>query len=171
MPAPSTSSRARSLSCVITDSASFYGKIAGDDQLVFRAHTPGAGPGAMVVEEHHVTRFHEKSVLAPNAVALRDYDFTRPLLDLTSTVSARSLEPTVPVDLAALPIKKSMLDVVSFRSLDRVRERLGARERGRVTGHVLREERGFEEEAGTVDQHGASMRRARWPGQRQRGVL
>ena len=31
---------------------------------------------------------------------------------------------TVPVDLAALPIKKSMLDVVSFRSLDRVRERL-----------------------------------------------
>jgi type VI secretion system secreted protein VgrG len=84
---------------IITDSQSFYGKIVGDDQLVFRAHTPGAGPGAMVVEEHHVTRFHEKSVLAPSAVALRDYDFTRPLLDLTSTVSARSLEPTVPVDL------------------------------------------------------------------------
>lgn len=31
---------------------------------------------------------------------------------------------SVPVDLGALPLKKSMLDVVAFRSLDRVRERL-----------------------------------------------
>jgi energy-coupling factor transporter ATP-binding protein EcfA2 len=31
---------------------------------------------------------------------------------------------TVPVDVAAIPLKKSVLDVVAFRSLDRVRERL-----------------------------------------------
>jgi hypothetical protein len=31
---------------------------------------------------------------------------------------------TVPVDMAQIPLKRSMLDVVAFRSLDKVRERL-----------------------------------------------
>jgi type VI secretion system secreted protein VgrG len=84
---------------IIADRASFYTPIEGDPQLIFRAHASTAGAGAMVTEEHHVTRFHQKSSIASGAVALRDYDFTRPLLDLTSTVSARSDDPSVPVEL------------------------------------------------------------------------
>ncbi len=82
---------------VMADSASFYVPIAGDDNLVFRPHL-GSG-GGMTVEEFHVTRFRSRQALEPNAVALRDYDFKRPMFDLTSTVAARSETRSTGADL------------------------------------------------------------------------
>jgi len=81
---------------VMADAASFYATIAGDDQLVFRENK---AIGGMLLEERHVTRFRSRSIVTPNKVALRDYDFARPLLDLSSSAA-----PVAPPAMSELEI-------------------------------------------------------------------
>jgi type VI secretion system secreted protein VgrG len=75
---------------VLIDSARTYAPIAGDPGLVFRQQI---GDGAMKAEEHHVLDFRLRARVEPQSVVLRDYDFRRPLLDLTSAAPDASAAP------------------------------------------------------------------------------
>jgi len=67
---------------VFSDSVSGYSRLDGDPVLLFRPET-GSG-GALQTEERFVSDLRVASRIASSAVVLRDYDFKRPLLDLTS---------------------------------------------------------------------------------------
>jgi type VI secretion system secreted protein VgrG len=64
---------------VLGDSASAHEPLAGDATLLFRAET---GQAPTVGE--HITRVARAHRLLPHKVALRDFDFERPTLDLTT---------------------------------------------------------------------------------------
>ncbi|MEO7327166.1 MAG: type VI secretion system tip protein TssI/VgrG, partial [Minicystis sp.] len=66
---------------IFADSAHSYPPIPGDRVLVYR---PQQGEGAMHAEENQVQDFRARARVESNAVAMRDYDFRRPLLDLES---------------------------------------------------------------------------------------
>ena len=64
---------------VLGDAASAHEPIAGESTLLFRAET---GQAPTVGE--HITRVAHTHRLLPDKVALRDFDFERPTLDLTT---------------------------------------------------------------------------------------
>ncbi len=69
---------------VLGDSPGAFGEIGGDPVVPFR-------PGAAQVDDEdveHVTSAARRDARCPASAALRDYDFLRPELDLTATVSA-----------------------------------------------------------------------------------
>lgn len=66
---------------VLADSARTYAPINGDPGLLFRQQI---GDGAMKADENHILDFRLRSRIEPTRVVLRDYDFRRPLLNLTS---------------------------------------------------------------------------------------
>ncbi|MFO0758617.1 MAG: type VI secretion system tip protein TssI/VgrG [Byssovorax sp.] len=70
---------------VLADRSPACPAIAGDPALVYR---PQTGDGALRAEEDHVLAFHLQTRVEPSSVVLRDYDFRRPLLDLTSRATA-----------------------------------------------------------------------------------
>ncbi|MFO0757230.1 MAG: type VI secretion system tip protein TssI/VgrG [Byssovorax sp.] len=72
------------------DSAHAYPALGGDPALVFREQR---GDGAMHAEENHVIELRAETRIEPNTVTMRDYDFRRPLLDLTSTVKSAADAP------------------------------------------------------------------------------
>lgn len=76
---------------VFGDAAEVYAPIDGDEVLSFRPAVPG---GALIAEERHVSAFRSRSSLEPTHVLVRDYDFTRPSLDLRSAASASELAPS-----------------------------------------------------------------------------
>jgi len=73
---------------VLGDSAEVYTPIDGPEDLSFR---PAPSGGALTIEESHVTAFRSRTSLEPTDVLLRDFDFTRPSLDLRSTADAAEL--------------------------------------------------------------------------------
>ena len=68
---------------VIVDSQSSYAPIEGDE-----ATLPYAPPTGMKVEEEHVFRFRIGQAVRPGKVALADYNFENPALDLGSSSDA-----------------------------------------------------------------------------------
>lgn len=65
----------------LADDAHAYPAIAGDAALVYRHQQ---GEGSMHAAENHVLDFRPRTCVEPTAVVMRDYDFRRPKLDLTS---------------------------------------------------------------------------------------
>lgn len=69
----------------LADAPELYATIPGNPELAYR-YQSHAGAG-LTLEERHVTYFSTKSSIEPTSVLLRDFDFTRPTLDLRSTSS------------------------------------------------------------------------------------
>lgn len=67
---------------VMVDEAQLAPPISGSPELVFRQESPGMPP-----RENHVLAFAHERRLAPARVRMRDYDFHRPLMELTGTAS------------------------------------------------------------------------------------
>jgi type VI secretion system secreted protein VgrG len=65
----------------LADDAHSYPLIDGDAHLLFRQQQ---GEGAMHAAEDHVLDFRPRTRVESTAVVMRDYDFRRPKLDLTS---------------------------------------------------------------------------------------
>lgn len=65
---------------VVADSPRTYGTLPGGAELRFRYDTGGS----MVLEEDMVTDFRSRAGLETTVLTLRDYDFERPGLDLTT---------------------------------------------------------------------------------------
>ena len=82
---------------VLADGVHAYAPIAGDPALVYR---PQSGDGTMKAEENQVLDFRPRTRVEPSRVVMRDYDFQRPLLDLTSAAPAADVTLT---DVPSLP--------------------------------------------------------------------
>jgi type VI secretion system secreted protein VgrG len=67
---------------VLVDAPAAHEPIAGESTLVFRPST-----GALAFSEH-VATFRYREAIRPGKVTLRDYNFKKPLLDLTSADAA-----------------------------------------------------------------------------------
>ena len=78
---------------VLGDDAQAYPPIDGDPALVYRREI---GDGAMRPDENQILDFRARTRVEPTAVVLHDYDFRRPMLDLTGAAPAA-------MDAAALP--------------------------------------------------------------------
>jgi type VI secretion system secreted protein VgrG len=84
----------------VTESLSFgdnvhsYPAIAGDAALIYRHQQ---GEGSMHAAEPHVLDFRARSRVESSAVAMRDYDFRRPRLDLRS--SAANADAPIPLEV------------------------------------------------------------------------
>src|ERR1700722_18425911 len=70
---------------VLCDDPSGYVPIDGDPGLAFLAES---GRSAVSTKENNVSDFRVRSSIEPGSVVLRDYDFQRPLLDLTARADA-----------------------------------------------------------------------------------
>jgi type VI secretion system secreted protein VgrG len=81
-------------SLVFGDNVHSYPAIAGDTGLIFRQQQ---GEGSMHAAEPHVLDFRARSRVESSAVAMRDYDFRRPRLDLRS--SAASADAPIPLEV------------------------------------------------------------------------
>lgn len=81
----------------LSDTAHAYAPIAGDPALVYR---PQSGDGAMNAEENQVLDFRLRARVESSAVVLRDYDFQRPMLNLTGAAPAPEV---ILSDVPALP--------------------------------------------------------------------
>ncbi len=79
---------------VFGDNAHAYRAIAGDSALVYRQQQ---GEGSMQAAEDQVLDFRARSHVESSAVAMRDYDFRRPLLDLKS--GAESPDAPIPLEV------------------------------------------------------------------------
>jgi type VI secretion system secreted protein VgrG len=71
---------------VLADDANHYGRVIGDPTLLYREHA-GEESG-LRIEERQVFAFRAATALTSSAVALRDYDFRRPLLELSAGTGA-----------------------------------------------------------------------------------
>ena len=91
----------------LADSAHSYAPIDGDPKLVYRHQT---GDGAMKAEENQVLDFRLRTRMEPTAVVMRDYDFRRPKLDLTSTTSALVSSAQDPTTTRPLEHRKDELN-------------------------------------------------------------
>jgi type VI secretion system secreted protein VgrG len=81
---------------VLADGVHGYGPIDGDPGLVYRHQT---GDGSMKAEENQVLDLRAHTRIEPTAVVMHDYDFQRPMLDLTSRAPA----PGAPAPVGAVP--------------------------------------------------------------------
>jgi type VI secretion system secreted protein VgrG len=71
------------------DDAAAYPPIDGDPEMVERRQS---GESAIEAAENQVNGFHLRTRIEPTAAVIRDYDFQRPLLDLTSDAAADETE-------------------------------------------------------------------------------
>jgi type VI secretion system secreted protein VgrG len=79
---------------VIVDDATLAPAIPGSPELVYRLESPGTPP-----REHHVLAFSHERRLETAKARLRDYDFHRPLMELTGSASASErLSPGVELE-------------------------------------------------------------------------
>ena len=75
---------------VLGDDPQTYAPISGDPGLIYRRQV---GDGAMSADEHQVIDFRSRTRVESSAVMLHDYDFRRPLLDLTGKAPADGVPP------------------------------------------------------------------------------
>lgn len=79
---------------VMIDDAQLAPSIAGSPELVYRPESPGMPP-----REHHMLAFTHERRLETAGVRMRDYDFHRPLMELTGAASAgERLSPGVELE-------------------------------------------------------------------------
>jgi type VI secretion system secreted protein VgrG len=83
---------------VLADSAHAYAPIDGDPGLVYRHQS---GEGSMQADENQVLDLRAHTRIEPTAVVMHDYDFRRPMLDLTSRAPAADAPP--PAGVGAVP--------------------------------------------------------------------
>ncbi|MBN1208027.1 MAG: type VI secretion system tip protein VgrG [Myxococcaceae bacterium] len=76
---------------MLGDGPDAHSPLPGESRLPFRGPT-GAEPG-----EEHVLALERASRIRPGAVALRDFDFVRPALDLTATREAANADTVLEV--------------------------------------------------------------------------
>jgi type VI secretion system secreted protein VgrG len=67
---------------VLVDSPAAHEPIPGDSTLIFRP------PAGALVASEHISLFSYREAIRPGKVTLRDYNFKKPLLDLTSADAA-----------------------------------------------------------------------------------
>lgn len=131
-----------------------YLPIDGDPQLLYRRQDPTAGDGSLILEERFVTDFRIQTDIETDSVVLRDYDFERPLQDLTSQ-SVPQTEPSIGRASRAL-VPRGALE--EYRHHGDYQETDADAERATVHLEQLR--------ARAREAHGASVCRRLHPGHR-----